>query len=517
MPLHFRRYLHIAIILVVLATVGACHKDGNAGYASREVITVEGINASYEVNAGTDSLHIDPVVYSSLPDASLRCFWALSSADSMPAPAYPGLDTIALTRSLHYNVKAKAGKWNLYFCVQNRNTTVLKVVVAKLWVKTIFTQGWYVVKNENGYTDLDLFTTPVSPVPNARMENLMELVNKRKLTGDTGSLALLSSYYYSPGLYDQVPTRTLFLWSNKDLVVLDAGTCAQIKDFNELFYATPTQKKVQLVAIAAPYYFLINNGRLRSIIQPPNRGRFGDEILYPDLTLKYQLAPYCINNSPGTFIFFDELRSCFLLAAGKANELFRLSDDRGTEMPSCGNNKSLLYLGQKSPNLSWAVLQDKTNPALKMLTSISILSSVQIALDNDTLLPASALYNARVFATVKKDENLLYFGNSSGVWSRDLGTKAEQLLCSLPPEEKLVLLKHVKYVPNSYDPSPYAHNYIAVGSVVQDRYKVRFFTKNDGVLSASPVFTLEGKGRVSDLLFVAPAIDDLTSDRNYYF
>jgi hypothetical protein len=184
-------------------------------------------------------------------------------------------------------------------------------------------------------------------------------------------------------------------------------------------------------------------------------------------------------------------------------------------MSATNNNKNLLYMGFKSgpiPVIGYAMFQDKTNQNLKILSQINP-SATAFNIVNDTLKTSDKIYNANRLMLLDGDENLIYFVVGNEVYSRNLTNKFEQLQYSVPSGEEITFIRHRKYTVAS--DLAFNHNYVMVGTKVGDRYKVRMFTKSSGNLSAAPVFTLEGKGIVRDVMYVSPNINENTYNNTY--
>jgi hypothetical protein len=199
-------------------------------------------------------------------------------------------------------------------------------------------------------------------------------------------------------------------------------------------------------------------------------------------------------------------------ATGNGAILTKLPDATGSQMPAAGNNKSLLFLGLKTgtPFQGWAILQDKTDPALKLLTSVKAGVTMALSLRNDTLNPSSPIYTAAMYTLLYGDENLIYFVNANKVWSRNLSDKTEQLQYAAPQGETITFIRHRKYAGKNDAETPYYHNYIIVGTTSGSKYKIRLFTKTYGNMASEPTATLEGKGSASDILYIAPDVTEAT-------
>lgn len=172
-------------------------------------------------------------------------------------------------------------------------------------------------------------------------------------------------------------------------------------------------------------------------------------------------------------------------------------------------------MGYKSGNttpMGYAMFQDKTNTSLKILSQINP-SKTAFNIVNDTLKTSDKIYNASRFTLLDADENMIYFILGNDVYSRNLTNKFEQLQFSVPVGEEITFIRHRKYTVAS--DLPFNYNYVMVGTKVGDGYKVRMFTKSSGNLSSTPVFTLEGKGIVRDVMYIAPSVSESTYNNTF--
>jgi hypothetical protein len=122
---------------------------------------------------------------------------------------------------------------------------------------------------------------------------------------------------------------------------------------------------------------------------------------------------------------------------------------------------------------------------------------------------------AERFGLIVADENILYFSTGGEVWSRNLSNGAEQLQFTVPAGEKITFIRHRKYSGSTTAEQPFYYNYMLIGTTANGNYKVRAFQKTSGNLAASPAFTMEGKGSVGDVIYIAPPMSNTTYPNSY--
>ncbi len=504
------------ILLITLALIAhSCFEDHtNYDYLDHEVISVKGIDASYNKVSMVDSLNITPTVSSSDLKAEFDYFWGIYET-SVQGSA-PKVDTISKELSLKYLIRQPAKTWVLVFGAKNKNTGYTKLITSTINVGTQFTRGWYVLKNEGNQSDLDLFLTPTSIEPASTVPNVYSFVNNRKLDGKGLGMNFESTYKsFVTGV--NANTRAFFIFTDNDASIVNTNTMKEIKNFGQCFYTAPAVKSPGFIMVGSMADYFINNGQLHSIYtMSSNNGIFGSIQMRDAVNSPYYLSKYYITTSVNDPIFFDETSSSFISAGGAGTMLTAVTDAAGTAMSANKNNKNLLFMGISNTGSTTlagvAVLADKTNPQLKILSTITPKVSA-FKMVNDTLLSTSKLYNATKYAANIGDETLLYFVVGNEVWSRNLTNKFEQLQYKVPAGETITFIKHRKYTTTT-EPA-YAYNFIMVGSTDGTNYSIRMFNKSAGNLAGTPSVVLTGKGQATDVFYLSPSVNYTTYPNTY--
>jgi hypothetical protein len=494
--------------MLILFFLQSCYKDkGNYTYLDAEVITVEGIPATLNKVSAVDKITIDPLVISTDQDAEFECFWGIYEKNVQGS--VPVLDTIARTKSIDYLVVQDAKSWALVFGAKNINTGLTKLVTATLNVTTDFTRGWYVLKDDGNFSDIDQFLTPDSIQPTRIVENVFSAVNGRKLEGKAKQLAFFSAYktfVANPSTASN--TRTLFALSEKDVSAIYIDNFKQIRQFNEIFFEVPLVKDLNVISVgrSTSSNYLINNGKLHFIYNMSiNAGIFGAEVLNSTANVEYQLSPYMVGTVT-QLLFYDKLSSSFFSHATAGSYLLNAKANTNSEMPAQNINKDLLYMSERYPNPAVAVFRDRTDSRLMLLSQISG-SYSSLNINNDTIASGDKMQDAGII-TSNKDEAMLYFAVGNEIWSRNIANQHEQIQYAFPAGEEITFIRHLKYTTAS-DPD-FNFNYIVVATTSAGRYKIHCFTKSSGNLSSQPEFTMEGVGRVGAVTYVSPFIGDYT-------
>jgi len=504
--------LYKIALFIAVFSVWSCKKDrGNYEYTDKEVISVKGMESTYNILAGLN-ITIDPEV-SSNKEGELEYLWGIYETN-IGGSYVPVMDTVSRTKKLDYVVNRTVKDWFLVLRVTNKNTGYAKYFNSTIKVGSEFSRGWYVIKTEANKTDLDLFLTPKNITPISKRENVFSVMNGKKLDGNAMILKFFHDYKaLKDGVYSPAGTltRSLFLLSDKEASVVDISTMKEIHDVNGLFFEPPAVKSPGCIGNDILAYYMVNNGQLHSItFNGPTSGIFGGRKLRGSDDLPYNLSKYHLMFQTSTTpIFFDETSSSFFSASDRSIYLTAVTDATTpppTQLSANNNNKKLLYMGVKTPAPSTgvAIFQDKTTPTLKTLATITP-NPAAFKIIIETLNPTDKIYNGSNFALLYMDENLIYFSVGNEIWSRNLSNKFEQLQFTVPVGETVTFIRHRKYAGTTTE-APYSYNYVMVGTKSGDSYKIRMFTKAAGNLAATPAFILEGKGSPADAMYISPSI-----------
>lgn len=496
-------FKYILIIFAVL--LFGCKKESAPFvFTDREVITVTGIENQYSKISAIDKLIITPEVKSN-KEGTFEYMWGIYQANVQLTKAV--VDTISFNKDLEYLVNQPADNWVILFRVTNKSTGFSQYFQYGLSVGTQFTRGWYVLKDQQQQSDLDLFLTPTHIIPESNcVENVYSTMNGRKLDGK-GTMLRFNSFYKSEnasGIFEN--TRSLFILSENDASVVKVSSMVEMRNFEKLYFGSPEVKKPTMVGNDFLTFFSVNNGQLHSMIgQGPSFGQFGGRKMKNSNDQPYFLSKYHLMNIAS--YFFDEITSSFYSASDRGLYLTPVKDNPATMLTANENNKKLIYMGLKSkgPFYGVAIFEDKTNPQLKTLNEVYPLVA-SFRMTNQVLEPTDKIYNGTNFGLLYQDENMIYFSLGREVWSRNLANKFEQLQYTVPSDETIQFIQHRKYAGVGAE-EPFSYNYVAVGtSTSNGQYRVRMFEKPSGNFKEEPTFTLKGNGNPRDVIFISPGI-----------
>ena len=508
------KILNILMLSSVMLLLASCYKDhSNYDYTQKEVITITGIDSFYNKLSQKDDLIIKPVVTTNMPNPEFEYFWGIYE-NNAPSGYLQPFDTLTKSKDLEMLVNRDAKDWVLIFGAKNKKTGFTQLTSSILKVATDFTRGWYVLKDDGINSDLDLHTNATSIIPNQVWENVYSQMNGKKLAGKGVNICFDSRYKSMNGAGSYGATRAMYVLSDQDASVLNVNNLKAIHDFDGLFYSAPTTKSPNAMMVASGGNYFINNGNMHSLNNIYSSiGLFGNNLLWDINNTHYEASKYYLTHNGANPYIFDNVSSTFKYVAITGQIMTAVADASSTQMKSSNNNKKALYIGLKanSPFTGIAIFQDKSNPAIKLLTTITP-STTAFRMVNDTISTASKLYNASMYTVNFVDENLIYFVvNDREVWSRNLSNGFEQLQYTAAAGETITYLRHKKYTAET----AFAYNYVMVGTQAAGKYKLHMFTKSAGNLATTPAFTLTGNGSVKDVYYLSPSVTNATYMSSY--
>ncbi len=512
-----KRFIYTIVISLLLTS---CFEDqGNYDYQDKEVITVEGLEGKYVLVSLTDTLRITPTITASDEAAEFEYFWGIYGKQTPTM-----LDTIAKTKDVDYRVVQNSGSWNLVFGVTNKITGFTQHFKSVLEVTTMYTRGWYLLKDDGEYADLDQYITEDTIVP---VELVPDILGAKgdKVLGKGMMLNYFTdyySYYTDSTATSATKTKTFVVVTDKDVSFNYIGDMGRMKSLDDLTYIPVTTEAPLFASFSDGLFsFFVNNGgkihSCSSMIR--NSGTFSAEALRNDAGDDYSISKYHLNGgrSGNKNLFYDEMSTSFLYYNSSGYKFIECKANSNSIMPVQNTNKELLYMGiikDQSSSPAIAYMKDKTNGNLRILAKITG-SYTSLLIKTDTITPDQKIFDA-THLTLSQDEELIYFVSADGteVWSRNLSNSVEQMQFQAPAGETITMLRQRKYAVSGEQ--PFWYNYVMVGTATDAKeYKVYFFSKSAGNFSAEPNFVMEGNGIPRDIIYMSPKVGYTTYVQGY--
>lgn len=469
------------ILFMSLSLLISCYKDkGNYDYKPTINIKVSGIEQKYELEAFKDILEINPKIVPENLD--YKYYWIVYPEGSSDISAF---DTISMQKDLKQELTLSPGGYNLRFCAEDTKTGIFSYTEHKLSVRTEQVKGWWVLKADDGYTDIDIHTsTTVFP-------NRIRRTNKNiGLLGHPIRLILhndwLRPIYNNEGKNLKfVSTKSVFVASDKDIKVLDYYTNKIIGNFENLFFDgyAPTKKPNDLF-LANRDVILINDDKLHYIksVGMSKTGFFSNPI-----EGDYKISSHKATNFLWYPLLFNEKKSAFSTFSSSDIDLREYRNNPLKDV-------ELLFLGHKKfinpAEYAYAVMKSKVSNEKYFikLRSNNRSTSKSPILKIDTLPTSLKINNADGYTTAK-DYNQIFFRVGNTIWSYDADNIIEKEQIKIPINEKITYMENlITSVPKQ------EHSYMVVATESSSRYKVYIYDIQAGNIKPIPVKILSGDG-----------------------
>lgn len=295
-------------MLLFLYCLTGCIKDiGNYDYKGAEEVEplkITGLEKKYQVDILTE-FSISPIFPEGINEQNYDYIW-YAYKDGSKAN-----DTLGLKKNLNTTVILTAGDYKLTYRVINKQTGISVITTSDLTVKSVFSQGMGVVKDENGFTDVDWIQLDGTILP-----SVISKVNGKGLPGKAGSMSYLGTGYENEEIHDDgtisfVRKNVFFVMSDSDLGTYYLDNMKLLHKFETMFVETPLIKAPQ--EIYTSYVFaatLFNAGKVHqlSLVTSPSAGKFGYNKISNHKLSKYKFRNWMM----GQFLLFDEASRSFV-------------------------------------------------------------------------------------------------------------------------------------------------------------------------------------------------------------
>jgi hypothetical protein len=505
----------------------SCYKDkSNTVISETNQISINEFNdENYKLIAFKDTLKIIPVINSMHND--LEYFWGYYNKVNAFDGTGTALDTISYEKNLNYPIELTPGTYKLVFCVKNAETGVSIYKYANFSVETRTSRGWFILKNKDGFSDLDLFNET------GILTNIISRVNNgRNLKGKGLRIGFTSRYsYLNPKtLKIESKIRCIVPMTESDVSVIRISDIEELNNHEGLFYSTPGASKPTFFIDSYFALLYANNGKSYFIPNPGNKhsGKFGSEHL---TNHEYSLSKYFLaGNAPYYLEYptvFDEVESSFYQLGTQALKLYSYKTQYSffvhAPIPYSTKNLNsyLLYMGSKKggvgrtpKGLGIALLKKRSTPDTLLLAHLNVASNFRYAFFSfrknplfrmDTIPSNSKLATANLYA-LSKDFNLLYYTKDNKISYYDIESKQDEAIYSLAADEEITYIRHSKYNVDIQVDDDYNFDKLVIASYSGGRYKVYLFDILAGKPKGNPII-MEGEGRVADVIYISPQLE----------
>jgi len=485
------KYIQFLTAGLLSLLAAACNKDDSSG-ASRPIpqVNVSGLKDTFNVFTHKDSLKITPAVQN---ETNFDYYWTLFSANFSAGQGLVKADTLARTKDLNYEVLQDPGPYILVFNVKDKNTGVTRLFNMTVNVTTLTMNGWYLVKDNGGKTDMDFIHST------GRIDNWIANFNGKSLDGDAVKAVFVPAFKATPTSPNVF--NAMMVLSTNDAAIYRIDNGAMLMNFDNMFFSKPGTRKPQSVfqPMATNNLGFINDGKAYNLVKGS---------LFSNLPLNYNNRVYN-NLSPITtvaamdFGFNLNTKSIFCYSGSYFTEL--QTSNGGNKLQNMNANLQWMtgYAGGRSVALMLFRNPQDTGYLFKLNASYGpLIGSGALIMTQDTLKPEHSLMSASIIGG-NYDIDLIYYAVGDKIYMTDVASLQENLQFTLPAGETVTCIQHIKYPQPVSTTVPITLNYIAIATYNAGHYKVYLHTiSGTGTLSPLSQANFEGEGRVSTVIYM---------------
>lgn len=500
-------YTFSFVYFVLLFT--SCNNDkGNYDYHEIGKITIAAVEDEYNVIAFQDILKIEPEVTSTDPNDVLECYWTLDrkrvgDEDEKKIK----LDTISLEKDLSYQIELQQGFYNLTLYVRNRNTEFMVNKRVDLNVTTPFSRGFYVLKEIEGNSEIDLHVSNTS-----KMENLLTTANAGAVKGKPIGLGMNFAYYYlNEASPDIQKANTLNIFTEEDGLIVKVEDMSTVFTYESMYYGEPpvNEKPYYMFSYGYGIGYATSAGFYCNVQWGESSGGYG----YPQVVEGgCSVSRYTISDGQSAY-FYDEKNGRFLNCDWNGD--INIYSDKGEEgetkefKPNNIKHK-LLYFGRCGVlSRGYAIFEDEQDPNKRYLYTLTLNGfSNANPIENVIVIdPDLKLNEAKMFACNESDVNVIYSVVDNKIFAYDPTQNAE---VEIKPEkfasgEEITCITHRFW--NQENDIDYNFSCLVIGTYKDGKYKVYLYDLVGIQTYGAPKYVFEGTGKAVKLQYASPKMD----------
>ena len=498
-----------AVFLLFFGMVACYDKDENYEYKPKTELSVilNGLKKSY--TSLEDTLYCDPDIMVSDSAHELKYEWSIFTAyDKDKTPEVVPVTVIGEEKVLRYPVTEKPNSYTVMLRVINENTAQEVCVYEDIRVINELSEGFYVMKEVEGDSDLDLHF-----LDGEKLENLLYRKNGVRLAGAPNSCSVLLKYsYIDTTTAAFVPTTALALATKEDFHIVDVADLGTIYSHENMFYGEVPEGEESLFACFHCYGTSYFSDKGTYFCYYDLLWGSGGSGKFPVATaINGGCKPNINICSDGSNVFFfDELNGRFLCIDANGG-LYDYPDQEG--IPVNGIRHSLLFLGNTGGK-QVAIFQDADDAEKLWLYELELVVEDPwwggtMANTGNPITKVSEISNeklkkAELFCSNETSARILYFVMEDQVYAYDIDNQTETLLNldGLDAGEEISFIRH-RYWGREADPEK-NFDCLVVGTQTGNDYEICMYDLTGGMTTGSVARSFTGEGLAVGLQFVTP-------------
>ncbi|WP_158582599.1 PKD-like family lipoprotein [Odoribacter sp. AF15-53] len=384
-------------LLALFQGTQSCIDDrGNYDYMDKDVllpVTISGFEDTTVVIRST--LNITPVLENMDDESRYIHLWY--AAPSMTAGFAPQRDTLSLKKELSFDVTYESGTYNLVYELRDPKLDIYVRKQVLMTVQSDVSTGWYVMKEENGETDIDYIA-----MDGDKIENLITSFGQQRLKGKPIKMVYQSSRY-TPSVQNPDGTTTnlvnkkaFHVFSDQDIKIFNADNMDLFYNYEDYFYEVPEKCQPQNCGIISTDFYAINAGKVYSIYgMSSNSGMLG--FAKPGM---YEVHPDMVMSYYGVMLF-DKTTSTFYNTSSSGSSMNLFSEDANGGISPTNMDVDMIHMlprYESVPSTAFAVMRNKNRDECYVF-DISYSMSDYPFVDIDTIPVHCEMPDAQVMGT----------------------------------------------------------------------------------------------------------------------
>lgn len=466
--------------ITLAISMAGCYKDeGNYDYNEINKIAITSDSADVVVSQ-QDTLRINVNLSQTMPDASgLNYQWVM-----YPTGTAQTRRTLSESKNLSAFITEAPGSYVLDYFVTDKKTGVS--FQKRFWINVVsaFGEGWMVLEEVNGATDIGLVTKG-----NKIYRNIYSATNKgMKLPAGANRIQIIN--YRSD--------QEIYIFAPNDMIQVNYIDFLKIKRFDEFFFTAPEPKPQAHHLLGGSDKILYNNGQVFAIntITPPPFF-YGLPLIGEN---PYYMEPYPIYSVLKGKFFYDRISQRFYRAGPYDIELSSCPAYNPALDAFDMNNigKKMLYAEHNVTDQHIALFKNNNHDSLFIYVLDAGIDNAAIGKYDVTKVPG--LLGADHYM-MSKTLTYLYYSNGNKVYKLDILAQTSTLLYTFPAGAQVADMKLYLNYDDFEDPDNY--RVIGIATNEGDQGKLYYFhiagTGNFTGNTYREMFS--GFGKLSSILF----------------
>ena len=497
-----KNILYVILMLLPWCFI-SCYEDlGNYTYGNKQAIRIDRLEESYSGVAGIDTLKISPVIISD--KNVVRYEWSVYDPN-VPVSDEIKLDSVA---ELRYPIVLPQGVYTLLFRVTDEEGYT-ETAVSQLDVATAYSEGWLVLKELEGNTELDLYAPEKGVAP-----DLFSRLYGRSLRGKPVGLAMFPSHNFHDTSGTAVSNGfVIFPISEEESPMIRLSDMQWVYNFEDMLYEGPQdgERVLNYAFGGRDFAGMITDQYARSINKmgpPGSPGKWGVPAV-----AQTEIRPSRYIACAGATVMYDDLNGQFLELErfGTAVSVYKSTDKDKVSVKPFGLNSKLVYMKQTAKqNVAYALLEHNESRERYVFTiNTGASRNVNPIVAVDTLTADLKINQASLF-TVNGDLPYLYYAVGNECYLYDVSTQKEEKMDLINTDplapndgtEEITLVEHIYW---KGMPATSQWDYFIVATHADGRYKLYLHKTRGGRPDLSEKVTLyRGEGKVAAIHYAMP-------------